>query len=176
MTDDKKAISQLRAIAHPLRVRILSLLTGEALSAAEIARRLDLTHANASYHLRVLHRAGELVVESHEQVRGGMAKRYRYRMDDTSSSRSHPTTDAQEVEVWVRAAHVEVARRAAFFSPGQRAINADLEAWFEPEVWSQATDLIVRAMRLLHERARPAGTDGTVHASLTVTGFAMAEE
>ena len=43
-------IASLRAAAHPLRLRILSLLTGSALSAAEIARELDITHANASYH------------------------------------------------------------------------------------------------------------------------------
>ena len=48
------------------------------MSAAEVARELDLTHANASYHLRVLHDAGELVVESEEKIRGGVAKRYRY--------------------------------------------------------------------------------------------------
>ena len=61
-----------------MRLRILSLLTAEAMSAAEVARTLDLTHANASYHLRVLLDAGELVVESEEKIRGGVAKRYRY--------------------------------------------------------------------------------------------------
>ena len=65
-------------MAHPVRLRILSLLTAQPMSAAEVARELDLTHANASYHLRVLHDAGELVVESEEKIRGGTAKRYRY--------------------------------------------------------------------------------------------------
>lgn len=171
--EDKQELSQLRAIAHPLRVRILSLLTGEALSAAEVARRLDLTHANASYHLRVLHTAGELVVESQERVRGGMAKRYRYQIDDTPGVRSHPTADAHAIEAWVRSAHVEVARRAACVSPGQQAINADLEAWFEPEVWFEAVDLVRQAMQLLHARALPAGNEGALHASLTATGFVM---
>ena len=39
----------LRATAHPVRLQILSLLTGAEMSAAEVARELDLTHANASY-------------------------------------------------------------------------------------------------------------------------------
>ena len=52
MTDEE--VASLRAVAHPVRLRILSLLTGTELSAAEVARELDLTHANASYHLRVL--------------------------------------------------------------------------------------------------------------------------
>ena len=37
---------------------------------ADVARALELTHANASYHLRVLHDIGELVVESEEKIRG----------------------------------------------------------------------------------------------------------
>ena len=54
-------LSRLRAAGHPLRLRMLSLLTGAELSAAEVARELDLTHANASYHLRLLENAGLLV-------------------------------------------------------------------------------------------------------------------
>ena len=44
--------NQLRALAHPVRLRILSLLTGADLTAADVARELGLTHANASHHLR----------------------------------------------------------------------------------------------------------------------------
>ncbi len=75
---DSEAVARLRATAHPVRLRILSLLTAEAMSAAEVARALEITHANASYHLRLLHDIGELVVESEEKIRGGVAKRYRY--------------------------------------------------------------------------------------------------
>ena len=69
---DPRAVSALRSVAHPVRLRILSLVTAEAMSAADVARALDLTHANALYHLRVLHDAGELVVESEEKIRGGL--------------------------------------------------------------------------------------------------------
>jgi len=55
------AVSAMRAVAHPLRLRILSLLTGAEMSAAELARELDISHANASYHLRVLASVGEVV-------------------------------------------------------------------------------------------------------------------
>src|SRR5215207_8376146 len=76
--NDPGDVARLRATAHPVRLRILSLLTAEAMSAAEVARALELTHANASYHLRQLHDVGALVVESEEKIRGGVAKRYRY--------------------------------------------------------------------------------------------------
>ncbi len=71
-------VTGLRALAHPLRLRILSLLTGTELSAAEVARELGVTHANASYHLRQLAAAGEVVVAGEERIRGGVAKRYRH--------------------------------------------------------------------------------------------------
>ena len=68
----------LRATAHPVRLQIMSLLTGASLTAAEVARELGLTHANASYHLRTLLAAGLIVPAGEERIRGGIAKRYRY--------------------------------------------------------------------------------------------------
>src|SRR5215207_11037796 len=68
----------LRAMAHPIRLRIMSLLTGAPMTAAEVARELGLTHANASYHLRQLLAAGMIVPAGEERIRGGIAKRYRY--------------------------------------------------------------------------------------------------
>ena len=70
--------AELRAMAHPVRLRILSLLTGAALTAADVARELGLTHANASYHLRQLLAVGQIEVAGQERIRGGAAKRYRY--------------------------------------------------------------------------------------------------
>src|SRR6188472_798006 len=78
----------LRALAHPVRLRILSLLTGAAMTAADLARELDLTHANASYHLRQLVAAGAVELAGEERIRGGVAKRYRYRPGN-----SVPVTD-----------------------------------------------------------------------------------
>ena len=80
MTDE--TTNALRAVAHPVRLRMLSLLTGTELSAAEVARELGITHANASYHLRTLLDAGELVIASEEKIRGGVAKRYRHPWQD----------------------------------------------------------------------------------------------
>ena len=76
MTDED--LKGLRAMAHPVRLRMVSLLTGSAMSAAEVARELGLTHANASYHLRILLDSGEIVEAGEERIRGGVAKKYRY--------------------------------------------------------------------------------------------------
>ena len=90
MSDDAEAVSSLRATAHPLRLRMLSLLTGAELSAAEVARELDITHANASYHLRVLLEAGVVVVAGEEKIRGGVAKRYRHPWEVKAEHKASP--------------------------------------------------------------------------------------
>lgn len=166
---DSDAVARLRASAHPVRLRIMSLLTAEAMSAAEVARALGLTHANASYHLRQLHDVGELVVESEEKIRGGVAKRYRY---DASREQPDRTSGLDDRVAYARANALEVERRLREAAPGSGA-SSDLEAWVPVETWRRALDLLHEASHLLHAEARPAGTPDTVHVSATTTAFTM---
>ena len=170
MNDADDTISALRAVAHPVRLRILSLLTAAALSAAEVARELDLTHANASYHLRVLRDAGELVVESEEKIRGGVAKRYRYQ---PGGAPDRPTRHTREDYVaYARALNVEVVRRLGALADGPMS-DSDLETWVAPETWRRAVRMLHDATMLLHEHAQPPGTQGAIPISATVLAFPM---
>ena len=166
---DPEAVARLRATAHPVRLRILSLLTAEAMSAAEVARALDLTHANASYHLRQLHDVGELVVESEEKIRGGVAKRYRY---DASREVADRSTAVDDRIAYARANGLEVERRLRHAGRGSGS-SSDLEAWVPVEAWRRALDLLHEASHLLHAEARSAGTPETVHVSFTTNAFTM---
>jgi DNA-binding transcriptional ArsR family regulator len=168
--DAQTAVARLRATAHPLRLRILSLLTGEAMSAAEVARALDTTHANASYHLRVLHDVGKLVVEGEEKIRGGVAKRYRY---DATREVADRGTAVEDRIAFARANAVEVERRLLDAAPGP-GTSSDLETWVSPQTWRRAVDLLHEVSHLLHAEALPAHTPGTVHVSATHTAFTMA--
>lgn len=168
--DPDESISHLRATAHPLRLRMLSLLTAEAMSAAEVARALEVSHANASYHLRLLHDAGELVVEGEEKIRGGVAKRYRY-----DASREVPRaggTSPRDRAADTRATATEIERRALQGASG-RSYYSDLESWVPAETWNRALDLLTEASVLLHAGASPAGTPDTVHVSATTIAFTM---
>jgi DNA-binding transcriptional ArsR family regulator len=168
-----EGLSALRSVAHPVRLRILSMLTAQAMSAAEVARELDLTHANASYHLRVLHDAGELVVESEEKIRGGTAKRYRYQVGGKSARATNPPV--VEVEVaWQHATHSEILRRLTHRAKGP-STSSDIETWVTPETWRTVVDQVAAAMILLHEEARPPRTEGTIHVSASSQGFVMEE-
>ena len=176
-------VSSLRAVAHPVRLRMLSLLTGTAMSAAEIARELDLTHANASYHLRVLAEAGEVVEAGEERIRGGVAKRYRHPWDRVRPAPS-PDADAdadagpgargeEARETYVRVLAGELVRRFGLRSRRARAHLTDAEVWVSPEVWEQAVALVDEAARLVHAEAQPPRSAGTVHVNLSAALFSM---
>ena len=167
--NDPSAIAKLRAGAHPLRLRILSLLTGAEMSAAEVARELNITHANASYHLRVLADAGEVVEAGEERIRGGIAKRYRHPWRE-----GHNVADTPEERLaLVRAAADELVRRVGLRRPRSKMSLTDAELWVAPEVWQRVSALVKEATELLHAEAKPPRTRGTQHVNMTAVLFQM---
>lgn len=174
MTDDEIAV--MRAIAHPVRLRMLSLLTGTAMSASEVARELGLTSANASYHLRLLAEAGELVVDGEEKIRGGVAKRYRYPHERDLAPRrdGHPARPTAPAG-YLRALGKELERRSRSRAASEQSLSSDIEGWVDEETWAEVLELSLRAARLLHEGNRPPRTEGTVHVSATTIAFRMDE-
>ncbi len=168
--------AHLRALAHPARLRILSLLTGAALSTAEIARQLGLTHANASYHVRVLRDAGELVVDGEETIRGGKAVRYRHpwrEQDRPGAAFVGGTVDPGAAQLVVQAAAAELRRRYRSRRRDLPGIVSDAELWVDPATWAEARELLARATELVHDGARPPRTDGAILVNLSLFGFAM---
>ena len=134
------------------------------MSAADLARELGLSHANASYHLRQLADAGEVVEAGEQRIRGGLAKLYRYPHDAEP-----PRTDASD-EDRVRYARALSPRRSSggcgtgSTCPGG-GLSGDLEGWVEPEAFERARALVDEASRLLHDANRPPHAEGTVHVS-----------
>jgi DNA-binding transcriptional ArsR family regulator len=183
VSDDSESVPSLRALAHPLRLRILSLLTGTELSAAEVARELGVTHANASYHLRLLLDAGEVVVASEEKIRGGVAKRYRHpwREEDRPGrpparpDHSDPAT-GEATELTVAALAEELRRRHRRRRPDVGGTLTDAELWVTPEVYDEVRALLMHASALLHDSAQPPRTPGTDPVSLTVASFPMRQD
>lgn len=169
MTDD--ATQALRATAHPVRLQILSLLTGAEMSAAEVARELDLTHANASYHLRVLLDAGQLVVASEERIRGGVAKRYRHPWEQ-QPGRTSGTWDAEGRIRWTQAMSTELVRRV-HGSTRRHGHFTDAELWVGEEDFAAVQELLGQASTLLHAAARPPRTEGTIKVAMTAALFEM---
>lgn len=163
----------LRAFAHPLRLRLLSLLTGAAMSAAEAARELGESQANVSYHVRRLHEAGLLTLAEEVQVRGGRALRYRH---DPGSGPATAQGGAEDLRMLAAALAEEVQRRARLRDPGPPRTFTDTEVWVAPEEWSA---LVERASELgeeLHRAARAPRSPGAIPVSASLLFFAMHTE
>ncbi len=172
--DDHQRLTSLRALAHPARLQILSLLTGSAMSAAEIAREIGTTQANASYHLRRLHEAGEVELAEEVTIRGGTARRYRH-VPVVPEPVPHGRDDgAGEAERQFYATlAMELQRRATARVPTPHGTNTDAELWVDPEVWEQAVRRVSEVSLLLHRAARPPRTPGAVRTNTTIAMFAM---
>jgi len=174
--ESDRVTAQLRALAHPVRLRILSLLTGAPMTAAEIARELNLTHANVSYHLRQLHAAGTIEAAGEEHIRGGVAKRYRYNVErdlKPSPSTSTGSNIPQRRAVYAALA-TELRRRARHLkhSPG-RGLLTDAELWVDPETWGEIRTRVEVASNALHRAAKPPRSPGAIRVNATIALFEM---
>jgi len=180
VTDETDRRTAMRALAHPLRLRMLSLLTGAELSAAEVARELGTTQANASYHLRRLAAAGMVADAGEVAVRGGRAHRYRHVPDgavaDDAAGTQRPRADAARAALAhdvVRALAAELVRRDLERDTSRTAHLTDAELWVEPAVWAQVLQQVHHASVRLHGQALPPRTPGTVRVNASMVLFAM---
>ncbi|MFC9251788.1 ArsR/SmtB family transcription factor [Amycolatopsis thailandensis] len=167
---ESPGLDGLRVLAHPVRLRILSLLTGAAMSAAEAARELGETQANVSYHLRRLHEAGLLDVVEEVRIRGGLAKRYRH---DPESGTRFTSTNPEEDRLLITTMASELERRSEFHVRGEHGLTADVEMWVDRETWKKALAHAHELSELLHSAAKPPRTRGTIPVSATVAMFEM---
>ncbi|MCE6998096.1 helix-turn-helix domain-containing protein [Saccharothrix sp. S26] len=99
----------LRALSHPLRVRIMELLAQEGpLTATEAATELGTTPANCSFHLRLLARHGFV-----EEAEGGVGRQRPWQLVEQETRISTRDLDAEGLSAlraldelrWVRRQH-----------------------------------------------------------------------
>jgi DNA-binding transcriptional ArsR family regulator len=67
----------VRALSHPLRVRILAILDEQVASPIEISRMLRAELGVVAYHVRTLHRLGMLELVKEVPVRGALQRFFR---------------------------------------------------------------------------------------------------
>lgn len=69
----------VKALSHPLRVRILGILEDRAASPVELTQHLDASLGTISYHVRQLHQLGLLELVGETPRRGAIEHHYRAR-------------------------------------------------------------------------------------------------
>jgi DNA-binding transcriptional ArsR family regulator len=69
----------VKALAHPLRIRILAMLADRSASPVQLSAQLDATLGTVAYHVRTLHNLGLVELVDTRQRRGATEHYYRAR-------------------------------------------------------------------------------------------------
>ena len=67
----------VKALSHPIRVRVLALLEERMASPVELAEVLGVSLGSVSYHVRNLHRLGLIELKKETRRRGAIEHHYR---------------------------------------------------------------------------------------------------
>ncbi len=170
----------LKALAHPLRLRMLGMLRidGPA-TATGLAERLGVNTGVTSYHLRQLAQHGFIV----EDVDQGNGRERWWRAAHESTRTKGDGGDAEAMSAYIHAI-------AAFYAEQQQ--RALIEYPFLPEEWSRATTLSDWVIRLTPARAQalrdylgaeihaqeevPEGTEGSAHFVVQLSTYPLPGE
>jgi DNA-binding transcriptional ArsR family regulator len=155
----------LRALAHPLRLRMLNLMWAGPMSAAELARELDVSHALASQHLRRLDAAGLVELVEERTRRGGRERRFR-------TVHGSPLSDRREATPLLAETLAHALReRAGRRVDGGEGVTVDAELWVDPGIWQNVRQRLAELAAELHDAARPPHTPDTIPVGISVMAF-----
>jgi DNA-binding transcriptional ArsR family regulator len=98
------SVSDLRALAHPLRLRILELFAEAPRTTKQVAELLGQPPTRLYHHVAALERAGLLVLKETRPNRGVVEKWYEAVARQMEAPRSHATLSAKRAGAGVRRA------------------------------------------------------------------------
>jgi len=144
----RPTLQEARALAHPLRLRILRLCLDNARTNSELATALGQKPATMLYHVRTLLRTGFLAEEpSRPGPRGTVEKPYR------ATGKSWALDDAID-GVSLRAVFEAVGAEVDEAGPGALLEGARMAIWLRPDELEE-----LRAQMLALVANYPGGTD-----------------
>ncbi|HWE14939.1 MAG TPA: winged helix-turn-helix domain-containing protein [Solirubrobacteraceae bacterium] len=103
----------VRALAHPLRVRILALLAEGEASPVQLVQRLEATLGTVAYHVRTLEKLGLIEMVATHQRRGATEHVYRAREHPRFSDAAWAACNPVTKHVVVSAILSETGRRVS---------------------------------------------------------------
>ena len=130
----------VKAMSHPLRVRILALLDERIASPVELAGWLDATLGTVAYHVRTLERIGLIELVRETRVRGAVEHHYRSkerpRVSDQAWAAAPPIAKQAAVDASLQTidAYARAASAAGGFDDGnahltRTALRLDARGW-----------------------------------------------
>ena len=158
----------VKALAHPLRIRILTLLDKRTASPSELAEELGAPLGNVSYHVRQLASFGLIKLVKRTPRRGAIEHHYRAQPRRQVSDAAWARVPDIVKEAAVNAALADVAHRVAaaagaggFSHPDANLANVQLR--LDEEGWQAvARELAALLDRVdeIHEESRRRSSDG----------------
>jgi DNA-binding transcriptional ArsR family regulator len=174
----------VKALSHPLRVRILALLQERTASPRELAEWLDATLGTVSYHVRTLHEFDLIELVRTSQVRGAIAHHYRAkvrpRVSDEAWASAAPIVKQaavgaalQTVDDYARAAAASGGfdRREAHLT--RTSLRLDAKAW---QAAARACEKLLAELERVEDAAakrlaKDPEAEGTADAAVVVMLF-----
>ncbi len=145
----------VKAMSHPLRVRILAILQERTASPVELAQVLDATLGTVSYHVRTLHHLGLIELVDETRVRGAVEHHYKAKprptVSDEAWSQARPI--AKQAAVGSSLQVIDEYARASAASGGfdhSDAALIRLSLSLDAKGWQQ----LAKACRKLYEQAQ----------------------
>lgn len=170
MADLTEGSALLRALAHEIRLQMLSRLWQGPASVADLARHVGVTHGLASQHVKTLREAGLVRQVGTETRRGGHANLYAATGGTPLTSLASSDTDITPLVATMAALMNTRSRRR---SHGRPALLADAEIWISTSAWEKFQAQMLNTIVELHHAVQDPETPGSVQIGLSVLGVAL---
>jgi DNA-binding transcriptional ArsR family regulator len=153
--------AELKALAHPLRLRILRLCLHEALTNKEFAERLGLDPATTLHHVRTLVRGGFIEPQAERiGARGALEKPYR------ATNKSWVLSIPRSGDRFTAVVASIDAMRAELLVAGPDALLTNTRLGLQLSN-DEITELIARLTTIAHEYAQRPPTPGGTRVGLS---------
>ena len=174
--DDPRLV---KALAHPLRVRILSLLERRSATPKEMAQELGVPLENLAYHVRTLRGFGFIKLERKRMVRGAVEHRYKLAARPQISARAWEQLPEAVREALDQASLEQiwdlVSRAAAEKKLARPESHLTREfARLDAQGFAEASELVTRAVEELGEIEKRAAKRLRAHDAVEVPTLLIA--
>lgn len=169
----------IKALSHPLRVRILAMLQERAASPNQLSGWLGATLGTTAYHVRNLHDLGLIELTNETRVRGAIEHHYRARPRPAITGEAWAAAPAVAKQATVSSALQTVSEVAAksaaaggFDRPdthlSRAALKLDAKGWHQLE---KATGRFLEQLAKIEEGVQTRQPEQTVTAAVVLMAF-----
>jgi DNA-binding transcriptional ArsR family regulator len=173
----------VKAMSHPVRVRIMAMLAERKASPNELSLWLGTTLGATAYHVRTLHKLGLIELVDETRVRGAVEHHYkakpRPKASEATWSKASPVAKQAAVGSQLRMLvdHVEASAAAGGFDSGEAVLerrSAQVDAKGLAAITAELRKALERIDKIAADagkRLEKAGGEGGVEAGIVAMAF-----